>query len=99
MKRLGKEASRQRRKELRDQWNAYDPIGVMGDPDWPRDEYEVYVGPTMRRLEEGATVDDIVRYLEEVSNYIGINFDRPRALEQSAQFIRWYAHRWRDTRV
>ena len=46
MERLDKEASRQRWRELRDKWIKYDPIGVMDSFDWPRDEYDAYVGPT-----------------------------------------------------
>ena len=99
MKRLDKNASRQRWRELRDKWNEYDPIGVMDDSDWPRDEYEAYVGPTMRLLEQGATVESIVRYLEEASAHMGLSFDRPRTLQHSAEFVRWYQDRWRDTKV
>jgi len=97
MKRLDKQASRQRWGELRDKWNDYDPIGVMDSPEWPRDEYETYVGETMRMLEQGASVDDIVGYLEEVSDYMGLKFDRDRALQYSEIFIRWYQENWRGT--
>ena len=90
MKRLDKENSRQRWRELRDKWNEYDPIGIMDDPDWPRDEYEAYVGPTMRLLEQGVTEEDIVKYLEEVSVHMGLEFDDSRALQHSAEFVRWF---------
>ena len=54
----------------------------------------------MRRLlEQGATVEDIVRYLEEASAHMGLNFARSRALQHSAEFVRWYRDRWRDTKV
>jgi len=76
MRRLDKEASRRRWHELRELWNEYDPIGVMDDPDWHRDEYEAYVGRTMRLLEQAATPADIVDYLEETSSYMGLEFDR-----------------------
>ena len=99
MKRLDKKASRQRWRELRDKWNEYDPIGVMDGPDGPRDEYEAYVGPTMRLLERGATVADIVRYLEQASGHMGLNFDRPGALQHGAELVRWYQDKWRDTKV
>ena len=99
MERLDKEASRQRWRELRDKWIKYDPIGVMDSFDWPRDEYDADVGPTMRLLEQGATVEEIVRYLEEASSHMGLNFDRPRALRQGAEFVRWYQDKWRNTRV
>jgi hypothetical protein len=99
MKRLDKQTSRRRWRELRDKWNEYDPIGVMDDPDWPRDEYEAYVGPTLRLLEQGATVEDIVGYLEEASACMGLNFDRPNSLQHSAEFVFWYQDKWRNTKV
>ena len=99
MKRLDKTASRQRWKELREKWNEYDPIGVMDDADWPGDEYEAYVGRTLRLLEQGASVEGIVIYLEEVSGHMGLEFDRRRALQHSAEFVRWYQENWRDTKV
>ena len=99
MKRLDKQASRQRWGELRDKWNEYDPIEVMSDSEWPRDEYEAYVGQTMRLLEQGASVEEIVIYLEEVSGNMGLRFNRRRALQHSAEFVRWYQDNWRDTIV
>ena len=96
MKRLDKQTSRQRWGELRDKWNEYDPIGVMDDPEWPRDEYEAYVGQTMRLLEQGASAEDIAIYLEEVSGYMGLTINHRRALQHSAEFVRWYQENWRD---
>lgn len=99
MKRLDKTASRQRWGELRDKWNDYDPIGIMDIPNCPRDEYQAYVGRTMRLLEQGASLDEIVAYLEEVSAYMGLTFDRRRARQHGAEFVRWYDEKWRDTIV
>ncbi len=43
--------------------NAWDPIGVMSDPDWARDEYDDYIGTLQRLLAEGADADVIAKYL------------------------------------
>lgn len=99
MKRLDKQASRQRWRELRDLWNEYDPIGVMGGPDSPQDEYEAYVGQTMRLLEQGANAAEIKKYLRTVSQHMGLRFGGWRAKRYSNRFVRWYQERWRDTIV
>jgi hypothetical protein len=41
----------------------WDPIWVMDDPEWPRDEYDCMVGPCLRLLEEGAPEGQIEDYL------------------------------------
>ena len=85
--------------ELRAKWNAYDPIGVMADPDWPRDEYEAYIGPTMRLLERNAPIEDHLRHMAEASEHMGLDFDLEAARRHAHAFMRWYEDRWRDTRV
>ena len=34
-------------------WEDWDPIGVMSDPEWPRDEYDSYIGDIYRFLVRG----------------------------------------------
>lgn len=99
VRRLNKAASRQRWNELRDKWNEYDPIGVLDNADWPIDEYEAYVGRTMRLLEQGVTAEDIVEYLEQASSNMGLNFDRSKALYHATEFIHWYHEKWNNTRA
>ena len=41
----------------------WDPIGVMDDPDWPRDEYDAYLGELYRFLECGESAEFIARHL------------------------------------
>ncbi len=41
----------------------WDPIGVMSDPDWPRDEYDSYIGRIYSRLASGESADAIAKYL------------------------------------
>jgi len=102
-RRLSKELSRQRYSELRDLWCDWDPIGVMDQPDWPRDEYDTYVGRSMRLLESGASDQEFLEYLEYiVGEYIGlgqagIDYNRP------AEFIKkmrsGYESKWAGTHV
>ena len=53
----------------------------------------------MRLLKQGAAVQDILSYLEEMSSYMGLAFDRRRALHHGVEFVRWYQHKWQDTKV
>ena len=44
----------------------WDPIGVMDDPSWPRDEYDAYTGPIASALERGDSADLIAEYLGKI---------------------------------
>jgi hypothetical protein len=75
--------------------NAWDPIGVMDDPEWPRDEYECIVGPVLRRLEEGAGADDIGGFLtHELEHHFGLDPEPLQPHVLAEQLVRWYAERW-----
>lgn len=52
--------------QLRGLWCEWDPIGVLDDPNWPRDEYDDYLQPTLKLLRSGANVGAIARYLNSV---------------------------------
>jgi len=41
----------------------WDPIGVMDDPNCPRDEYDLYVGAIYGHLARGEPAEFIARYL------------------------------------
>ncbi len=41
----------------------WDPIGVMDDPDWPRDEYDSYIGELHGFLARGESAEFIARHL------------------------------------
>jgi hypothetical protein len=43
--------------------NDWDPIGVMGDPEWPRDEYDSYIGEILTFLERRESADFLARHL------------------------------------
>lgn len=49
---------------IRDVLNRdWDPIGMMGDPEWPRDEYDSYIGDLYRYLARGESAAFIARHL------------------------------------
>lgn len=100
MARLSKEQSRQRWAELRDLWNGFDPIGVMHDPQWPRDEYENYVGRTMRLLEQDAGAEEIMACLEwAVCERMGLDLDCQVATAFAHRLRDWFRDKWAGTRV
>jgi hypothetical protein len=41
----------------------WDPLGVMADPEWPRDEYDGYVGAIHGWLARGESIEAIVAHL------------------------------------
>jgi hypothetical protein len=64
---ISKEQSRERWSGLRQLFCEWDPIGVMDDPEWPRDDYDCMVGPSLRMLEAGASAADIADYLYPIA--------------------------------
>ena len=103
MKRLAKPDSRERWRQARELWNEFDPIGVMGMPDWPRDEYEAYLGPTLRFLEANAPIEDLQKYLAEVTlEHMGLG-ESPQFEMSRRQFAKrlrdWYEQSWAGTHV
>jgi hypothetical protein len=75
----------------------------MGLPDWRRDEYDAYLGPTLRLLEAGASIEKLASYLAEVElERMGLS-DTPEAqkarLAFAARLQEWYATDWPATTV
>jgi len=99
MKHLDKEQARKRWAELCALWNSYDPIGVMADPNAPRDTYDSYVGPMIGLLEGGAPVPRIVRYLYTVNDNIGLQFDAEEAIQFAVRVKNWFQFKWDWTRL
>ncbi len=101
--RLSKPESRERWRQIRDLWNQFDPIGVMGTPDWPRDEYDAYLGPTLRLLEQSASPDDLHDYLAWVTLEHMCLSDSPQRAMARRQFAKelrdWYDTKWPGTYV
>lgn len=90
MKRFNKKTLPRLWRQLAELWRDYDPIGIMDDPEAPRDEYDAYVGQTLRRLTEGASAAEIAEHLEELSARMGLPFDRLRAEQHAARMVEWF---------
>lgn len=54
----------------------WDPIGVMDDPTWPRDEYDAYIGGMFELLTSHASNDEISQYLIACAARIGMDASR-----------------------
>jgi hypothetical protein len=93
-RRLTEEDSRARFSELRALWNEYDPIGVSPPPD----EYDTYVGPMLRLLEQGTSEAALAAHVKsEVTGHMGLTWN-DYLEERTAAFARrccqWFAERW-----
>ena len=102
--RLTKDQSRKRYAEMRDLWHKWDPIGVYSiSDDWPRDEYDAYLGPTLRRLESGESVQAIEEYLAFVElEYMGLSENdivKARRRLFALELQEWYETHWAGTHV
>lgn len=74
---MPKERSREVRVQIRRVFNeVWDPIGVMKDPEWPRDEYNGYIGGMFELLTSNATDQKIDDYLCECAAYMGMDASR-----------------------
>ena len=63
----------------------------MGDSSWPRDEYEAYLGGTLRRLEKGASVTEIADFLGVlVKQNMGLKPDREEAERFARRLDAWF---------
>lgn len=95
---LSKEQSRQRWAELRDLWNQFDPIGIRPGVDAPADEYESYVGPLMRLLEQNAPAEQLAAYIAEcVFGTMGLSKtpeDQHACGEFAATAQAWFTQNW-----
>ena len=102
-RRLEKKEWRERWSELRDLWNEFDPIGVMSSEDWPKDEYETYVGGCMKLLQEEASAEELEAYVKwAVYEYMGLSVHEK--LESDIKsFIpkmqAWFNENWKNTYV
>ena len=88
---MSKEQSRDRWFGLRHLFCEWDPIGVMDDPEWPRDEYDCMVGPSLRMLEAGASAGEIADYLHrETTEHFGLKGDLSNCAEFAARLKAWF---------
>ena len=98
---LSKTESRERWRQIRALWNDWDPIGVASDA--LDDEYESYLGPTLRLLEGHASADELERYLAWVTTeHMGLSDtpDNQAGRRQFAMRLReWYESKWPGSHV
>ncbi len=79
-------------------WRDWDPIGVMGDTDWPRDEYDCLLSPLLRRLEQGCPEAEIAAYLEkEIKDHFGLDPSYYNFGSVASRLIEWYRKHWSGT--
>ena len=92
---LGRHDARVRWREIRELWNAWDPVGVAHAV---ADEYQAYLGPTLRLLERGASVADIEKYLAIVTlERMGLADSeqlRQRRIQFAQQLWDWFQTDW-----
>jgi hypothetical protein len=46
----------------------WDPIGVMDDPDWPRDEYDSYIPAITLQLDKNTNDIELAKLLSNITN-------------------------------
>lgn len=103
MRHLEKEESRQHYQEIRTLWNEWDPIGISPGKGGPLDEYDSYLGPSLRLLEQGASTIEIKKYLSYiVGEYMGLGdeglaYYRPQ--EFALKLQAWFAQKREGTHV
>jgi hypothetical protein len=95
MARLSKEESRQRWSEVRRLLNEWDPIGVIGGPDSPNDEYDWLAGPLLRLMERDASSSEISDFLRtEIEDHFGLD-PRHYDFDGIAERLKgWFRERW-----
>ena len=93
---LSKREIRERIAQLQALMREWDPIGAMTEPRWPSDEYECLVGPLLTRLAQGASEEDIARYLrQELQEHFGLSPDNHNCAAVAHRTLRWYDLGWR----
>ena len=74
---MPKEESREVRRAIRRVFiEVWDPIGVMAYPDWPRDEYDGYIGRVFDLLVLGGSDKDIIEHLYWAVGRMGMDSSR-----------------------
>lgn len=78
---------------IRELWCEWDPIGVfLIDPNWPRDEYDSYVEPTLHLLEASVGEARLTQYLETVAHQtMGLSAVPSPASAFAKRLISWFS--------
>ena len=95
--------SRARWAQLRALWNEWDPIGVHPGSGGPLDEYDSYVGPTMRMLEGNESSPRLVEYLSwAVGEHMGMEqsgVDANHPEQFAGKLRQWFVENWATSRL
>ncbi|WP_263367102.1 hypothetical protein [Edaphobacter bradus] len=89
---IAKEESRKVRVEIRRVFvEVWDPIRVMDDPEWPRDEYDGYIGHVFELLTTGGSDAEIIEYLTWAVERMGMDGSRIslQGVVDALRQIRW----------
>jgi hypothetical protein len=79
--------------ELRELLLRWDPIGVVGEPDWPQDEYDAFLDPIAERLRQGVSEEELTAFLEgAVRDQLGLEPDREREANLARKLMDWHVH-------
>jgi hypothetical protein len=71
---MPKEQSREVRCAIRRVFvEVWDPIRVMDDPEWPRDEYDGYIGRVFELLATGGSDKEITEHLLWATGRMGMD--------------------------
>jgi hypothetical protein len=69
--------------------NDWDPIGVMDDPEWPRDEYDAYIGEIYKLLSQRESAESIAQHLCLIEeNRMGLGLPSPHLRLPVAQKLK-----------
>ena len=93
---LSKRESSERSAQLRALICEWDPLGVMADPAWPRDEYDCLVGPLLTLVQSGASKEEIALYLRtEIVEHFGLSGEGHDFTSVAERVRRWFDRGWR----
>ena len=77
--------------QLRELWCGWDPIGCLDSPNWPRDEYDSYLEPSLSLLQRGASMREVTEYLEwAVYRNMGVGLTAVPPAMFAAQLVAWW---------
>ena len=94
---ISRRQSETRWSELRALLCEWDPIGVMGDPKVPRDEYDCLARPLLHLLEAGASEAEVVECLRnEITDHFGLSPKRYDFAAVSRRLRAWFVENWAE---
>jgi hypothetical protein len=75
---------------------AWDPIGVLDDPDWPKDEYDGYSATIVRMLDAGISEKELYAFMKRiVTQHMEISCDRKKTKQVAHDLVEFWKE-WKD---